>query len=66
METFTAADRICLGAEVSGEIPATSGGIEPSAYLHKQLAPNSLIRSSNAVDTGFGAWEVCAGGPCRA
>ena len=37
METFTAADRICLGAEVSGEIPATNGGVEPSAYLHKQL-----------------------------
>ena len=29
-------------------------------------SPNSLIRSSNAVDTGFGAREVGAGGPCRA
>ena len=36
------------------------------AVKAKKLGPNSLIRSSNAVDTGFGAWEVCADGPCRA
>ena len=29
-------------------------------------SPNSLIRSSNAVDIGFGAREVSVGGPCRA
>ena len=29
-------------------------------------APNSPIRSSNAVDTGIGAREVSAGRPCRA
>ena len=31
-----------------------------------QVAPNSRIRLSKAVDTGFGAWEVSADGPCRA
>ena len=30
------------------------------------VAPDSRIRLSKAVDTGFGAREVSADGPCRA
>jgi hypothetical protein len=32
----------------------------------KYLAPNSRIRVSKTVGTGFGAREVSADGPCRA
>jgi len=39
---------------------------ESNGLNGQYLFPNSLIRPSNGVDTGFGAWEVSAGGPCRA